>query len=168
MVLVAAMNHAPRLVRAVGSSRGWTPSRRSARSRPSALCHRSQKHFRMCRRIHPSSWKTVSRASASWKIPSAPHIPDPSVAQLVTGSTLVAGPHLPHLYFESPDTLRRYSDPLFAIQSKAQELAFPDPPRSAFGGVHLQSQMLVPGVPTPGRVRRARGCCGCFLLGWPV
>src|SRR5712664_1948216 len=43
-------------------------------------------------------------------IPPAPHIPAPGVAQLVTGSTLVAAPHLPPLGFESLDTLRRYSD----------------------------------------------------------
>jgi hypothetical protein len=30
-----------------------------------------------------------------------------------------------------------------AAQSKAQELAFPDPPYSAFGGVHRQPQMLL-------------------------
>ena len=75
--------------------------------------------------------------------PPASHIGRPRVAQLLAGSTLVASPHLPHLCFESLDTLRRYSDPPFPIQSKAQELAFPDPPRSALGGIHLQSQMLL-------------------------
>jgi hypothetical protein len=44
---------------------------------------------------------------------------------------------------ESLDTFRRYSDPPFPVQSKAQKLAFPYPPRSALGGIHLQSQMLL-------------------------
>jgi len=79
------------------------------------------------------------------------------VAQLVTGLTLVAAPHLPHSRFESLDTLRRYSDPPFPIQSKAQELAFPNPPRSALGGIHLQSQMLLnPGLYRGQRAFRRR------------
>src|SRR5882724_7774022 len=76
-------------------------------------------------------------------IPPAAYVAAPGVSQLVTGSTLVPPPHLPHLCFESRDTLRRYSDPPLAIQSKAQEPAFPNPPRPAFRGVHLQSQMLL-------------------------
>src|ERR1017187_10164009 len=76
-------------------------------------------------------------------LPPAAHVPAPVVSQLVAGPTLVAAPHLPYLRFESFQTLRRYSNPPFPIQSKAQELAFPDPPRTALGGVHLQSQMLL-------------------------
>ena len=68
--------------------------------------------------------------------------PLPCIPQLVTGSALVHPPHFPHLRFESLNTLRRYSDPLLPVQSKALELAFPDPPCTALSGVHLQSQML--------------------------
>src|SRR5687768_4888392 len=75
--------------------------------------------------------------------PPASHVSAPDISQLVAGSALVASPHLPHLRFESFDTFRRYSDPPLSIQSKAQELAFPNPPRPALGGVHLQSQMLL-------------------------
>jgi hypothetical protein len=79
--------------------------------------------------------------------PPAAYVSRPGISQLIAGSTLVAAPHLPHLPLESFDTLRRYSDPPFAIQSKAQELAFPNPPGSALGGIHLQSQMLLnPGL----------------------
>jgi hypothetical protein len=39
--------------------------------------------------------------------------------------------------------LRRDSDPLLAIQSKPQQLAFPDLPRSALSGIHLQAQRLL-------------------------
>ena len=31
---------------------------------PAALCHRSQKHLRMCRRIQPSKSKMLRRSSA--------------------------------------------------------------------------------------------------------
>ncbi len=75
--------------------------------------------------------------------PPAPHVPAPGVSQLCAGSTLMPPPHLSYLRFESFDTFRRYSDPPFPIQSKAQELAFPNPPRPALGGIHLQSQMLL-------------------------
>ena len=75
--------------------------------------------------------------------PPAARVGRPAVAQLIAGSTLVAPPHLPHFCFESFDTLRRYSDPPVPIQAKAQELAFPDPPRTALGGIHLQAQMLL-------------------------
>ena len=75
--------------------------------------------------------------------PPAPHVSAPLVAQLVTGATSSSVPHLSHLGLESRQTLRCYPDPLPAIQSKAQELAFPDPPRPALGGIHLQSQMLL-------------------------
>ena len=75
--------------------------------------------------------------------PPAAYISPPAVSQLFTATTLVAAPHLPHLRFECLQALRRYSDPLLAIQSKAQKLAFPNPPRSALGGIHLQSQMLL-------------------------
>src|ERR1019366_3226164 len=67
--------------------------------------------------------------------PPAPHVLLPGVPQLIAGSALAAAPQLPYLRFESLDTLRRYSDPLLAVQSKAQELAFPDPPRSALSAV---------------------------------
>ena len=65
-------------------------------------------------------------------LPPAPHVAAPGVPQLVAGSTLAAIPQLPHLRFEALDTLRRYSDPLLAVQSKARELAFarPSPFRS--------------------------------------
>src|SRR5665811_104526 len=75
--------------------------------------------------------------------PPAADILLPGVPQLIAGSALATAPQLPHLRFESFGALRRYSDPLFAIQSKAQELAFPDPSRSALGGIHLQSQVLL-------------------------
>ena len=36
------------------------------------MCHRNQKHFRMCRWIQPSSRKMGLRTSASWKYPHQP------------------------------------------------------------------------------------------------
>ena len=82
-------------------------------------------------------------------LPPAPHVLLPGIPQFFAGFALTAAPHLPHLRFEALDTLRRYSDPLGAVQSKAQELAFPDPPRTALGGVQLQSQMLLASSPAP-------------------
>ncbi len=119
MVGVAAILHAPRPVRTVLSIWAGTPSRLSARSRPLALCHRIQKHFRMCRRIQPSSRVNGLRTSSSRVSPPALRVALPVVSRLVTGATLVRPPHLPHFLFESFDTLRRYSDPPLAIQSKA-------------------------------------------------
>src|SRR5512134_2302452 len=75
--------------------------------------------------------------------PPALDIPLPGVPQLVAGSALAASPHLPHFCFESLDTLQRCSDLQFAVQPKAQELAFPNPPCPALGGVHLQPQILL-------------------------
>src|ERR1035437_2891555 len=75
--------------------------------------------------------------------PPALYIAFPVVSQLVAGSTLIRPPHLSHLRFESFDTLRCYSDPPFPIQSKAEELTFLNPPCTALGGIHLQSQMLL-------------------------
>jgi hypothetical protein len=84
----------------------------------------------------------ASRLSQSEVSPPALHIALPFVSQLVAASTPVRPPHFPYLRFESCNTLRRYSDPPFPIQSKAEELAFLDPPRTALGGVHLKTQML--------------------------
>src|ERR1700733_10995548 len=75
--------------------------------------------------------------------PPASHVAFPVVSQLVAGATPIRPPHLSHLRFEPFDTLRRYSDPPFPIQSKAEELTFRDPPCTALGGIHLQSQMLL-------------------------
>ncbi len=139
---------APRLFTPPSACAPAVPVVAALRSRPRALCHRSQKHFRMCRRIHPSSRNIGCRSSASRKYPHQPRTYRvPFVSQLVTGQTLAASPHLPHLRFESLHALRRDSDPPFPIQSKAQELAFPDPPCPALGGIHLQSQMLLDPVP---------------------
>src|SRR6185295_9295997 len=88
--------------------------------------------------------------------PPAPHVPAPLIAQLIARATSSAVPHLPYLLLESLHTLRCYSDPLLAIQSKPQELAFPDPPCSALGGIHLQSQMLL--NPSLYRGQRAFRC----------
>jgi hypothetical protein len=55
--------------------------------------------------------------------PPAAHIPAPLIAQFSTGATPSAVPHLANLRLESLQALRRYADPLLAIQSKAQELA---------------------------------------------
>src|SRR5260221_4389572 len=74
-------------------------------------------------------------------IPPAAKVTAPAITQLVAGEALPPVPQFPHFLFESRQALRRYSDPSFAIQSKAQELAFPDPPRPALFGIHLQSQM---------------------------
>src|SRR4051794_14086003 len=87
--------------------------------------------------------------------PPAPHIPIPVVTQLLTGATSSAVPQFPNFRFESFHTLRCYSDPLLAIQSKAQELSFPDPPRSALSGVHLQSQTFL----DPALYRTQRSLC---------
>src|SRR5271165_3105540 len=83
--------------------------------------------------------------------PPASNIGLPQIAQFLTGTTLVPAPLLPNLRLESFHTFRRYSDPQLAVQSKPQELAFPDPPCSAFGGIHLQSQMLLDPVPYRGQ-----------------
>src|ERR1035438_10532540 len=75
--------------------------------------------------------------------PPASHVPVPVVAQLPTRAPPPTVPFLAHLRFESFQALRCYSNPLLAVQSKPQELAFPDPPGPALGGVHLQSQMFL-------------------------
>ena len=67
-----AIHHAPRRVDTPRSSRSPTPSRRNALWRPRALCQRSQKHFRLCRRIQPSSRKTFR---CSWASRYYPHQP---------------------------------------------------------------------------------------------
>src|SRR5687767_11465894 len=94
----------------------------------------------------------LSRLGQSEVPPPASYVPAPLVAQLVAGATSSAIPHLPYLRFESLQALRCYPDPLCAIQSKAQELAVPNPPRSALGGIHLQSQLLL----DPALYRRQR------------
>ena len=58
--------------------------------------------------------------------PPAPQVATPDVSQLRAGSTLMTPPDLLYLRFEKRDTLRRYPDPPFPVQSKAQERAFPD------------------------------------------
>src|ERR1019366_3897684 len=75
--------------------------------------------------------------------PPASYVSVPVVPQLRTRATAATVPFLSNFRFESLQALRRYSDPLLAIQSKAQELAFPNPPCPALGGIHLQSQMLL-------------------------
>src|ERR1019366_1573362 len=75
--------------------------------------------------------------------PPALYIAFPVVSQLVAGSTPIRPPQLSHLRLESFDTLRGYSDPPFPIQSKAGKLTFLDPPCTALGGIHRQSQMLL-------------------------
>ena len=85
----------------------------------------------------------LARFGQSEVRPPAPHISTPAVPQLVTAATLLASPQLPYFRFEFLQTLRRYSDPLLAVQPKTQELAFPDPPPPAFGGIPLQPQMLL-------------------------
>src|SRR6266702_5965265 len=67
----------------------------------------------------------------------------PCIPQLLAGFTLTASPQLSHFRFESFDALRRYSDLQLAVQSKAEELTFPDPPCPALGFVHFQSQTLL-------------------------
>ena len=75
--------------------------------------------------------------------PPASDVPVPVVPQLRTRAAASTVPLLAYLRFESLQTLRCYSNPLLAIQSKPQELTFPDPPCSALNGVHLQSQILL-------------------------
>jgi hypothetical protein len=70
--LVASL-HAPCELKATFSIRPRRSGRRSERSRPTALCHRCQKHFRMCLRIQLSSWNTGRRASASSTAPVGLH-----------------------------------------------------------------------------------------------
>ena len=84
-----------------------------------------------------------SRLGQSEVSPPASDVEVPVVPQLRTRATAPTVPQLPNLRFESLHALRCYSDPLLAIQSKPQELAFPDPPCPALSGVHLQSQMLL-------------------------
>ena|ERR1035438_7445415 len=55
----------------------------------------------------------------------------PAILQFRTGQTLATFPQFPHFRFESLNALRRYPDLQFAVQSKAQELPLPDPPRPA-------------------------------------
>src|SRR5579863_2069012 len=75
--------------------------------------------------------------------PPASNRPTPCVPQLITGFALAAPQQLSHFRFESLNAFRRYSDLQFAVRSKAEELTFPDPPRSALCGVHFQSQTLL-------------------------
>jgi hypothetical protein len=70
--------------------------------------------------------------------PPALHIALPFVSQLVAASILVHSPHFPYLRFESFDTLRRYSDPPLAIQSKAEQLTF----LLDFGHFHLKMFLI--------------------------
>src|SRR6202040_1030643 len=88
--------------------------------------------------------------------PPALHLAVPFLPQLPTRATAATIPHLTNLRLESLHTLWCDTDPLLAVQSKAQELTLPHSPCSAFGGIHLQSQMLLdPGLY---RGRRAFRC----------
>src|SRR5580700_12014460 len=60
----------------------------------------------------------------------------PTIPQLIAGHAPATSPQLPHLRPESFDAFRRYSNPQFAVQPKAQELTFPDPPCTALAGIH--------------------------------
>src|SRR5471030_393544 len=91
-------------------------------------------------------------------VPPASHVANPAVPQFITGPALVAPLNLPYFCFESFNTLRRYSDPPFAIQSKAEELSFPGPPCTALGRIHLQSQVLL----DPALYRRKRPLRRCL------
>ena len=125
------------------SIRPRNPSRRSAAPVPRPMPPQPEAFPNMpCESIPPAG-RSACDLRPVGSSPTSPAHNAPVVAQLVAGSALAASPHLPHLRFESLDTLRRYSDPPFPVQSKAQELAFPDPPCPALGGVHLQSQMLL-------------------------
>src|SRR5262249_504674 len=90
--------------------------------------------------------------------PPASNILPPPVAQFPALPALVRSPHLPHPRFESFHALRRDSDLQFSVQSKAQELAFPNPPFAAFGSIHLQSQPLL----NPVLYRFQRSLCRCL------
>ena len=114
--------------------------RRDFRSRPCPTCHRNQKHSRICLRIQPPV-QVVAPRLAGPSLTSRVHTA-PAIAQLLI-TPLVAAPHLTNLRLESLQAPRRYADPLLSVQPKAQKLAFPNPPRSALGGIHLQAQMLL-------------------------
>src|SRR5208283_789030 len=95
----------------------------------------------------------------------------PAISQLVAGHALTASPEFPHPRFESLDAFRCDSDLQFAIQSKAEELAFLSPPCAAFGGIHLQSQMLLD--PALYRTQRAfrrhlTACVDIAVIGVPA
>jgi hypothetical protein len=83
------------------------------------------------------------RLSQSEVAPPASDVAVPLVTQLITRTTAASIPHLANLCLESLQAFRCYPDPLPAIQSEAQKLAFPDPPGSALGGIHLQSQVFL-------------------------
>src|SRR5919108_1668893 len=91
--------------------------------------------------LQPEDWLAIFGEAVV--PPPATHVAQPVVSQLVTGSTLTTSPFLPHLRFELLQALRCRFDLSFAVQSKPQELALPGPPNSAFGSIHLQSQMLL-------------------------
>src|SRR5258708_18228926 len=84
--------------------------------------------------------------------PPAPQELLPLLSQLFTGQALTAAPFLPNLCFESLQTLRCDRNASQAVQSKAQELAFPRPPHPALGRIDLQAQVLL----DPVLNRRAR------------
>src|SRR6267378_4721287 len=87
--------------------------------------------------------KGAPRLGQSEISPPASDVAVPIIPQLRTRATAATVPHLANLRLESLHTLRCDTDPLLAVQAKAQELALPHSPCSALGGVHLHSQMLL-------------------------
>src|ERR1022692_2128457 len=73
-------------------------------------------------------------------LPPASYKALPAISQLLAREALATLPEVPYFRFESLDTFRSYSDLQFSVQSKAQELAFPNLPCPAFGFVHLRSE----------------------------
>ena len=153
------MRHAPRELRATSNRRPLSPSRRSCAFASVAIVPSQPEAFPDVP-ANPSlqpedGLPVLGQAEVS---PPASDVSAPGVPQLVAGSALAAPPHLPHLRFESLHALRGRFDLPFAVQSKAQELAFPNPPFPALGSVDLQSQMLLDPVPDRGHrpLRRRR------------
>ncbi len=140
---VAAMRHAPRRVCTVASNRGSAPIA-VAPSRDRSRCATAARSSSGCvAGSNPPAEDGLAFLGQAEVSPPASDIGAPGVPQLFAGPTLAAPPHLPHFGFESLHTLRGRSDLPFAVESKAQELAFPSPPRSALGGVDFQPQVFL-------------------------
>ena len=140
----AATLQAPRRLVATPRALPLSPNRRRFRSRRPADATSTRNTCGCAGGPIPPVPRIGLRASAKLEVsPPASHVSVPVVPQLRTRATAATVPLLSNSRLESLQTLRCYSDPLPAIQSKAQELAFPDPPCPALGGIHLQSQVLL-------------------------
>jgi len=125
----AAVRQAPREAHAAFSSSPVIPRLRSFRSRPFLLCHRNRTAPEYAVASSLPAETPTAVLSQSEVSPPALNKALPAVPQLCARRTLEASPEFPHFRPKPLDVLRCDSDLQFAAQWKAQELAFPNPPR---------------------------------------